>query len=145
MCLFPSKGESVSLNLFNVIWDKSQQHINGMAQIKLAKYGVVDMDFVLGIGGYDLDRSGLLFALQLIPEGFMSIMLRCLKLMSHKPDVNHVSLAELNLKLSQMILIVLMNMMLAMVLFCFCIFCSLFLTVPFALIIYSMLSKWKLS
>lgn len=32
------------------------QHINGMAQIKLAKYGVVDMDFVLGVGGYDLER-----------------------------------------------------------------------------------------
>lgn len=32
------------------------QHINGMAQIKLAKYGSVDMDFVLGVGGYDLDR-----------------------------------------------------------------------------------------
>ncbi|KAL0407996.1 UNVERIFIED_CONTAM: P-loop guanosine triphosphatase YjiA [Sesamum radiatum] len=30
--------------------------INGMAQIKLAKYGIVDMDFVLGVGGYDLDR-----------------------------------------------------------------------------------------
>ncbi|KAI3453871.1 hypothetical protein Pfo_010534 [Paulownia fortunei] len=30
--------------------------INGLAQIKLAKYGVVDMDFVLGVGGYDLDR-----------------------------------------------------------------------------------------
>lgn len=27
-----------------------------MAQIKQAKYGSVDMDFVLGIGGYDLDR-----------------------------------------------------------------------------------------
>lgn len=32
------------------------QHINGMAQIKRAKHGVVDMDFVLGVGGYDLDR-----------------------------------------------------------------------------------------
>ncbi|KAJ0970891.1 hypothetical protein J5N97_018850 [Dioscorea zingiberensis] len=30
--------------------------INGMAQIKQAKFGVVDMDFVLGVGGYDLDR-----------------------------------------------------------------------------------------
>ncbi|KAI4312990.1 hypothetical protein MLD38_037772 [Melastoma candidum] len=35
---------------------KRIKHINGMAQIKLAKYGSVDMDFVLGIGGYDLDR-----------------------------------------------------------------------------------------
>uniref|UniRef100_A0A6N2KR43 CobW C-terminal domain-containing protein n=1 Tax=Salix viminalis TaxID=40686 RepID=A0A6N2KR43_SALVM len=32
------------------------QHINGMAPIKLAKYGSVDMDFVLGVGGYDLER-----------------------------------------------------------------------------------------
>ncbi|XP_073123931.1 uncharacterized protein [Henckelia pumila] len=32
------------------------KHINGVAQIKKAKYGVVDMDFVLGVGGYDLDR-----------------------------------------------------------------------------------------
>ncbi|KAL8054052.1 hypothetical protein ABFX02_05G112800 [Erythranthe guttata] len=30
--------------------------INGMAPIKLAKHGLVDMDFVLGVGGYDLDR-----------------------------------------------------------------------------------------
>ncbi|KAM7493828.1 hypothetical protein LguiB_028437 [Lonicera macranthoides] len=32
------------------------KHINGMAPIKLAKFGLVDMDFVLGVGGYDLDR-----------------------------------------------------------------------------------------
>jgi len=32
------------------------QFINGMAQMKTAKFGDVDMDFVLGIGGYDLDR-----------------------------------------------------------------------------------------
>ncbi|GAB2273345.1 hypothetical protein Dimus_008143 [Dionaea muscipula] len=35
---------------------KRIKHINGMAQIKQAKYGAVDMDFVLGIGGYDLER-----------------------------------------------------------------------------------------
>uniref|UniRef100_A0A5B7BV27 CobW C-terminal domain-containing protein n=1 Tax=Davidia involucrata TaxID=16924 RepID=A0A5B7BV27_DAVIN len=35
---------------------KRIKHINGMAQIKIAKHGVVDMDFVLGVGGYDLDR-----------------------------------------------------------------------------------------
>lgn len=35
---------------------KRIKHINGMAQIKKAKFGVVDMDFVLGVGGYDLDR-----------------------------------------------------------------------------------------
>ncbi|XP_030553754.2 P-loop guanosine triphosphatase YjiA-like isoform X2 [Rhodamnia argentea] len=38
------------------ILTKRIKHINGMAQIKLAKYGSVDMDFVLGVGGYDLDR-----------------------------------------------------------------------------------------
>lgn len=32
------------------------QHINGMAQIKQAKFGSVDIDFVLGVGGYDLQR-----------------------------------------------------------------------------------------
>lgn len=32
------------------------KHINAMAQIKLAKFGSVDMDFVLGVGGYDLDK-----------------------------------------------------------------------------------------
>ncbi|KAF8011057.1 hypothetical protein BT93_J1618 [Corymbia citriodora subsp. variegata] len=37
------------------ILTKRIKHINGMAQIKLAKYGSVDMDFVLGVGGYDLD------------------------------------------------------------------------------------------
>ncbi|CAH9080711.1 unnamed protein product [Cuscuta europaea] len=35
---------------------KEIKHINGMAQIKRANFGVVDMDFVLGVGGYDLDR-----------------------------------------------------------------------------------------
>ncbi|KAI3680056.1 hypothetical protein L2E82_50793 [Cichorium intybus] len=35
---------------------KKIQHINGMAQLKKAKFGNVDMDFVLGVGGYDLDR-----------------------------------------------------------------------------------------
>ncbi|KAJ0113018.1 hypothetical protein Patl1_03635 [Pistacia atlantica] len=32
------------------------RHINAMAPIKRAKYGSVDMDFVLGVGGYDLER-----------------------------------------------------------------------------------------
>ncbi|EEF42561.1 P-loop guanosine triphosphatase YjiA [Ricinus communis] len=32
------------------------KHINGIAPVKLAKYGSVDMDFVLGVGGYDLER-----------------------------------------------------------------------------------------
>ncbi|KAM5573651.1 hypothetical protein ABKV19_013276 [Rosa sericea] len=35
---------------------KKIKHINGMAQIKLAKFGSLDMDFVLGVGGYDLER-----------------------------------------------------------------------------------------
>ncbi|KAJ4831319.1 hypothetical protein Tsubulata_035852 [Turnera subulata] len=35
---------------------KRIKRINAMAPIKLAKYGSVDMDFVLGIGGYDLER-----------------------------------------------------------------------------------------
>ncbi|XP_074556837.1 uncharacterized protein LOC141812733 [Curcuma longa] len=35
---------------------KKIKHINGMAQIKNAQFGFVDIDFVLGIGGYDLDR-----------------------------------------------------------------------------------------
>ncbi|KAK7250587.1 hypothetical protein RIF29_33112 [Crotalaria pallida] len=35
---------------------KKIKHINGMAQIKQAKFGSVDMDFVLGVGGYDLER-----------------------------------------------------------------------------------------
>eukprot|EP00262_Sarcandra_glabra_P010552 TRINITY_DN25846_c0_g1_i1.p1 TRINITY_DN25846_c0_g1~~TRINITY_DN25846_c0_g1_i1.p1 ORF type:complete len:451 (+),score=84.97 TRINITY_DN25846_c0_g1_i1:55-1353(+) len=35
---------------------KRIKHINGMAQIKQAKFGDVDIDFVLGVGGYDLDR-----------------------------------------------------------------------------------------
>lgn len=30
--------------------------INGMARVKYTKFGVVDMDYVLGIGGFDLDR-----------------------------------------------------------------------------------------
>ncbi|KAJ3707084.1 hypothetical protein LUZ61_010789 [Rhynchospora tenuis] len=32
------------------------EHINGIAHIKRAKFGNVDMDFVLGVGGYDLNR-----------------------------------------------------------------------------------------
>lgn len=32
------------------------KRINAMAQVKLTKFGSVDMDFVLGVGGYDLDR-----------------------------------------------------------------------------------------
>ncbi|KAK9142822.1 hypothetical protein Syun_012222 [Stephania yunnanensis] len=35
---------------------KKIRHINGMAQITKAKFGAVDMDFVLGVGGYDLAR-----------------------------------------------------------------------------------------
>ncbi|XP_014507509.1 uncharacterized protein LOC106767183 [Vigna radiata var. radiata] len=35
---------------------KKIKHINGMAQITQAKFGSVDIDFVLGVGGYDLER-----------------------------------------------------------------------------------------
>ncbi|XP_059443305.1 uncharacterized protein LOC132175382 [Corylus avellana] len=38
------------------ILTKKIKHINGIAQVKLAKFGSVDMDFVLGVGGYDLER-----------------------------------------------------------------------------------------
>lgn len=31
-----------------------------MAQIQRAKFGAVDVDFILGVGGYDLDRSWVL-------------------------------------------------------------------------------------
>ncbi|KAK9928178.1 hypothetical protein M0R45_025324 [Rubus argutus] len=42
---------------------KRIKHINGMAQLKLAKFGSVDMDFVLGVGGYDLERIDMKFKL----------------------------------------------------------------------------------
>ncbi|EPS62638.1 hypothetical protein M569_12150, partial [Genlisea aurea] len=35
---------------------KRIKSINGMAPVRLSKHGSVDMDFVLGVGGYDLDR-----------------------------------------------------------------------------------------
>ncbi|KAK9667737.1 hypothetical protein RND81_13G008000 [Saponaria officinalis] len=35
---------------------KKIKHVNGIAQIKHARYGDVDIDFVLGVRGYDLDR-----------------------------------------------------------------------------------------
>ncbi|KAG9454364.1 hypothetical protein H6P81_007268 [Aristolochia fimbriata] len=35
---------------------KRVKHINAIAKIKRAKYGEVDVDFVLGVGGYDPDR-----------------------------------------------------------------------------------------
>ncbi|KAI3844683.1 hypothetical protein MKW92_008257 [Papaver armeniacum] len=49
---FTNLGASVAL----LIRGNSLQGINCMAQIKQAKFGAVDMDFVLGVGGYDLDR-----------------------------------------------------------------------------------------
>ncbi|KAJ0427832.1 putative cobW/HypB/UreG, nucleotide-binding domain, cobalamin (vitamin B12) biosynthesis CobW [Helianthus annuus] len=56
-------ADRIILNKIDLVSDadlealrKKIQHINGMAQIKQAKFGVVDMDFVLGVGGYDLDR-----------------------------------------------------------------------------------------
>ncbi|XP_043718448.1 putative COBW domain-containing protein 7 isoform X2 [Telopea speciosissima] len=35
---------------------KRIKHINGMARINKAAFGAVDVDFVLGVGGYDLNR-----------------------------------------------------------------------------------------
>ncbi|CAH1415204.1 unnamed protein product [Lactuca virosa] len=56
-------ADRIILNKIDLVSDadlealtKKIQHINGMAQIKQAKFGNVDMDFVLGVGGYDLDR-----------------------------------------------------------------------------------------
>ncbi|KAL4570436.1 hypothetical protein LXL04_026088 [Taraxacum kok-saghyz] len=56
-------ADRIILNKIDLVSDgdlealkKKVQHINGMAQIKEAKFGNVDMDFVLGVGGYDLDR-----------------------------------------------------------------------------------------
>ncbi|KAH7576428.1 hypothetical protein JRO89_XS01G0063100 [Xanthoceras sorbifolium] len=48
--------EKIKLYVFSGVWFFSWQHINAMAPIKLAKYGSVDIDFVLGVGGYDLER-----------------------------------------------------------------------------------------
>ncbi|XP_015867871.3 uncharacterized protein LOC107434372 [Ziziphus jujuba] len=56
-------ADRIILNKIDLVTDteleiltKRIKHINGMAQIKLAKFGSVDMDFVLGVGGYDLER-----------------------------------------------------------------------------------------
>ncbi|XP_065877431.1 uncharacterized protein [Euphorbia lathyris] len=56
-------ADRIILNKIDLVSDSEIQrltkrirHINGMAPIKLTKYGSVDMDFVLGIGGYDLER-----------------------------------------------------------------------------------------
>jgi hypothetical protein len=32
------------------------QRINGLARLQRAKFGAVDMDYVLGIGGFDLEK-----------------------------------------------------------------------------------------
>lgn len=32
------------------------QRINGMAQVRSAKLAEVDLDYVLGVGGFDLER-----------------------------------------------------------------------------------------
>lgn len=53
-CIYSYEGTIEFLYLC-VFWF-FYQHINGMAPIRLVKYGSVDMDFVLGIGGYDLER-----------------------------------------------------------------------------------------
>lgn len=50
-----NKIDLVSESELNIL-TKKIKNINGMAQIKQAKFGSVDMDFVLGVGGYDLQR-----------------------------------------------------------------------------------------
>ena len=35
------------------------QRINGLAQVRKAKLAEVDLDYVLGVGGFDLERLGL--------------------------------------------------------------------------------------
>ncbi|WJX93348.1 hypothetical protein P8452_74884 [Trifolium repens] len=53
------------------------KHINGMAQIKQAKFGSVDIDFVLGVGGYDLQR------IESEVDG------ECPSIVSHSDDCGH--------------------------------------------------------
>ncbi|XP_061342520.1 uncharacterized protein LOC133288716 [Gastrolobium bilobum] len=50
-----NKIDLVTESELNIL-TKKIQNINGMAQIKQAKFGSVDIDFVLGVGGYDLER-----------------------------------------------------------------------------------------
>ncbi|KAK7360618.1 hypothetical protein VNO77_02625 [Canavalia gladiata] len=50
-----NKIDLVTESELNILTEKIK-HINGMAQIKQAKFGSVDIDFVLGVGGYDLER-----------------------------------------------------------------------------------------
>ncbi|KAK7346248.1 hypothetical protein VNO80_20763 [Phaseolus coccineus] len=50
-----NKIDLVTESELNIL-TKKIKHINGMAQIKQAKFGSVDIDFVLGVGGYDLER-----------------------------------------------------------------------------------------
>ncbi|XP_058751408.1 uncharacterized protein LOC131624482 [Vicia villosa] len=50
-----NKKDLVTESELNIL-TKKLKHINGMAQIKQAKFGSVDIDFVLGVGGYDLQR-----------------------------------------------------------------------------------------
>jgi hypothetical protein len=42
--------------------------------MKHAKFGYVDMDFVLGVGGYDLERS--------LSNMFLIVILRCQTLLN---------------------------------------------------------------
>ncbi|CAJ1942127.1 unnamed protein product [Sphenostylis stenocarpa] len=50
-----NKVDLVTESELNIL-TKKIKHINGMAQITQAKFGSVDIDFVLGVGGYDLER-----------------------------------------------------------------------------------------
>ncbi|XP_062080767.1 zinc-regulated GTPase metalloprotein activator 1-like [Humulus lupulus] len=55
-CIIFEQADRFSAKVELEILTKRIQHINGMAQMKQAKFGSVDMDFILGVGGYDLDR-----------------------------------------------------------------------------------------
>lgn len=41
---------------FEVDMFSLMQNINGMANLKRTQFGKVDLDYVLGIGGFDLER-----------------------------------------------------------------------------------------
>jgi len=38
------------------LWCDFWQRINGIAQVRSAKLAEVDLDYVLGVGGFDLER-----------------------------------------------------------------------------------------
>lgn len=58
------------------------QTINSMAHMKRTKYGKVDLDYVLGIGGFDLERYRVFFtsfcydliAVEVLGAGFVTLV-----------------------------------------------------------------------